>query len=265
VLDPRTGEARSLRLPGEEIENSFALAPGGGAYVVSSRELAFLRIGPAGAPRVAWSQAYDRGTRQKPGQTSRGSGTTPTVMLGGRFVAIADNAEPRMNVQVYDTRPGIRGSRLVCETPVFEAGESASENSLIVAGASIFVENNYGYSVFDSLGGHVPEPGAARVDFDPSRRSCELAWENDEVHIPSVVSKLAAADGTMLTYTKEPYATGIEAWWFTALDAGTGEVLWRRLAGTGPMANNHYAALYLGPTGNLYVGTIDGVIALTRP
>ncbi len=67
----------------------------------------------------------------------------------------------------------------------------------------------------------------------------------------------------MLTYTKPALPSGIDAWYFTGIDAGSGEVLWRRLAGTGPLANNHYAALYLGPTGNLYVGTLGGVIALT--
>lgn len=262
TLNPSTREARSIRFEDADIENSFALAPDGGAYVVTSRELVSLRIGSGGLPQVIWSQAYDRGRRRKPGQSSRASGTTPTVLLGGRFVAIADNAEPRMHVQVYDARPGVRGSWLVCETEVFEPDRSATENSLIAVGGAIFVENNHGYRLFDSLGGHVPESGAARIDFDPRARSCEIAWENDDVYIPSVVSKVSAPDGTMLTYTKEPYPTGVEAWWFTALDANTGEVLWRRLAGTGVLANNHYAAVYVGPGGNLYVGTVGGVIAL---
>ncbi len=258
VVDPRGGEPRSIRFEGTEVENSFALAPGGGAFVVTSEQLVRLRIGADGGPRIVWARDYDNGERLKPGQTSRASGTTPTVMLGGRFVAITDNAEPRMNVQVYAARSG----ELACEVPVFASGESATENSLIAAGRSLFVENNYGYKLLEVTAGHTGEPGVARIDFDPATRTCAPIWENDDVHIPSVVSKVSADDGQMLTYTKPAKPTGIDAWYFTAIDAGTGEVLWERLAGAGPLANNHYAALYLGPTGNLYVGAVGGVIGL---
>jgi hypothetical protein len=263
VLDPGTGEAEATRFEGTEIENSFALAPGGGAFVVTSEQLLRLHIDRSGRPAVVWSEGYDRGVRQKPGQTSRSSGTTPTVMLGGRYVAVADNAEPRMNVVVFDARPAVRGRRLVCEVPVFGSGESATENSLIAAGRSLFVENNYGYKLLDVIGGHSSAPGAARVDLDPGTGTCERVWANDEVRIPSVVSKVSAADGTMLTYTKPEMPSGIDAFYFTALDAATGEVLWERRGGSGPLANNHYAALYVGPDGRLYVGTVGGVIGLT--
>jgi outer membrane protein assembly factor BamB len=263
VLDPATGEAAATRFEGTDIENSFALAPGGGAFVVTSEQLLRLRIDRRGRPALVWSESYDRGERLKPGQTSRASGTTPTVMLGGRYVAITDNAEPRMNVLVYKARARARGQRLVCEVPVFGPGESATENSLIAAGRSLFVENNYGYRLIDLIGGHSSAPGAARVDLDPGAESCEQVWENDEVRIPSVVSKVSAADGTMLTYTKPEMPSGIDAFYFTALDAATGEVLWERRGGTGPLANNHYAALYVGPDGRLYVGSTGGVIGLT--
>ncbi len=261
VLDPKIGRSASIRFEDTEIENSFALAPNGDAFVVTSHELLRLRAGAEG-PEVLWRETYDRGDRAKPGQSSRGSGTTPTVMLGGRYVAITDNAEPRMNVLVYEAGVGPGGPRLVCREPVFAAGESATENSLVAAGRAIFAENNYAYRLFDVLGGHSSEPGAARIDLNPAGTDCETAWENDEAHIPSVVSKVSAADGTFLTYTHPPSPLGVDAWYFTALDAGTGEVLWKRLAGAGPLANNHYAAIYLGPDGRIYVGTLGGVIAL---
>lgn len=261
VLDPRDGSSRAIRFEDADIENSFALVPGGGAIVVTSKELVRLEIARDGGPRIVWRRGYDNGERLKPGQTSRASGTTPTLMLGGRFVAITDNAEPQMHVQVYSAKDGA----LACETPVFESGKSATENSLIAVGPALFVENNYGYKLFSVLGGHSAEPGAARVDFDPRDRTCELVWENDQVRIPSVVSKVSAADGAVLTYTKPAEPAGIDAWYFTAIDAGTGEVMWERRAGTGPAANNHYAALYLGPSGNLYVGTVGGVIGLVDP
>ena len=49
-----------------------------------------------------------------PASSRRGSGTTPTVLPGGR-VAITDNADPRMNVVFYDAANG----REVCRAPVF--------------------------------------------------------------------------------------------------------------------------------------------------
>ena len=75
-------------------------------------------------------------------------------------------------------------------------------------------------------------------------------------------SSSAAASGIVLTYTKTANPLGFDEWWFTGVDAVSGEVRWRRLAGTGPLLNNHYAAGYVGPTGNVYVGTVSGLVAL---
>jgi hypothetical protein len=46
------------------------------------------------------------------------------------------------------------------------------------------------------------------------------------------------------------------------VDAATGEVAWQRLAGSGPLFNNHYAAIYASEAGAVYVGTVAGVAAL---
>lgn len=262
VLDPATGNAQSLVTgPGEapvDIENSFAVIEGGGAYVVTGAELLRLDI-DAGAPVVTWRVPYDRGVRLKPGQTSRASGTTPTVFGDdGRYVAITDNAEPRMNVVVVDTASG--DPVVHCTVPVFGDGESATDNSLIALGESLIVENNYGYTVTAVTGGHTTTAGLTRIDVDDA--GCTVAWESTDVTIPSLVSKGVLADGAVLTYTKPASFLGTDAWWFTAVDAQTGEVRWRRLAGIGPMLNNHYAAGYVGPDGSVYVGTISGVVAL---
>lgn len=261
VLDPATGAAPSLLSgPGGtpvDIENSFAVVEGG-AYVVTGAEL--LRLGIVdGAPAVQWRRAYDAGTRLKPGQTSRASGTTPTVFgEEGRYVAITDNADPRMNVVVFDVSTA--APRELCRVPVFPEGESATENSLIALGDSLVVESNYGYSVTAVAGGHSTVPGLARIDVTGG--GCDVAWESDDITIPSLVSKGVLADGSVLTYSKEPSLLGTDAWWFTSVDARTGEMRWRRLAGVGPLLNNHYAAGYVGPDGSVYVGTISGVVAL---
>ena len=54
-----------------------------------------------GTPTITWQEAYDRGTQVKPGQTSQGSGTSPSYfeMDGRGFVTIMDNATtPHINV-----------------------------------------------------------------------------------------------------------------------------------------------------------------------
>ncbi len=262
LLDTTTGQAQATLVGRDgpvDIENSFALGADGVAYVVTGEDL--LRIEDvAGNLEVAWRFAYDRGERRKPGQTSRASGTTPTVFADGRFVAITDNAEPRMNVVVVD----VSGAepRPHCAVPVFADGMSAGENALIAMDDALFVENNYGYSAFAVAGGRTTVPGFAKIDVDDA--GCSVAWENDDLPIPSLVSKGVAIDGAVLTYTKESSLIGTDAWWFTAVDVRTGEVIWRRLAGVGPMLNNHYAGGYLGPDGSVYVGTISGVVALLK-
>ena len=262
LLDPMTGRAASIVLTGPDgsavdIENSLAVAEGGGAYVVTSVALVRLDIA-GGVPIVRWSEPYDSGTRRKPGQTSRASGTTPTVFHGGDYVAIADNAEPVANVLVFDVT-GVT-PRMHCSVPVFGEDGSATENSLIALGDDLIVENNYGYSLLEVASGRTSTPGLARIDVTST--GCATRWSTDEVTIPSLVSKGVAPDGSILTYTKDFSLLGTDAWWFTAVDAHTGQVRWRRLAGIGPLLNNHYAAGYIGPDGSAYVGTVSGVVGL---
>lgn len=260
VLDPLSGQVRSLPVGSTgpvDIENSFAVIEGGGAYIVTGEDLLRLDI-EDGAPVIRWRFPYDRGERLKPGQTSRASGTTPTVFRGGDFVAITDNAEPRMRVIVVDVRGDTPMEH--CAVPVFEDGLSATENSLIALGDSLVVESNYGYSVTAVAGGYTTVPGLARIDVTDN--GCSPVWTSTDLSIPSLVSKGVLADGSILTYTKEASALGVDAWWFTSVDATTGQVRWRRLAGVGPLLNNHYAAGYLGPDGSIYIGTISGVVAL---
>lgn len=260
-LDTSSGRAEWMRFEDADIENSFAVGSDGRAWVVTSGELAALRA-VGGRPQVQWRQDYDAGTRRKPGQTSRASGTTPTLMAGERYVAITDNADPRMHVVVYDTTARRVGDRAICHVPVFAQDRSATDNSLIAIGDSLFVESNYGYNLFDATFGRSTEPGLVRIDV--TEDGCETVWSNDEIRIPSTVSKGTAA-GVIATYTKGESVAGIDAWWFTAVDATTGDVMWRRLAGTGPMVNNHYAATYVGPDGSMYVGVTGGLVALVPP
>src|SRR5262249_29744508 len=180
----------------------------------------------------------------------------PTLLQGG-YVAITDNADP-MNVVVYRTAatlpPG--RSRVVCEVPVFAAGKSANENSLIGAGSSLIVENNSGYYASTTVNGAVTEPGVSRVDIDADGNGCHVVWSNTTERIPSVVSKLSLETGLIYTFTKDPdpVNTTVDAWFWAALDFESGRLVWKQLAGTGNAFNNHYAGIVLGRDGTAYVG-----------
>ncbi|MFF3085213.1 hypothetical protein ACFVRB_09205 [Streptomyces nojiriensis] len=287
VLDPATGAVSTHVLRGETIANSIAVDESGGVFVVSDHALyRFDSEAPAGGrPVVTWRAAYDRGSRQKPGQLSQGSGTTPTLIgpasgPGGGYVAITDNADPRMKVLVMER--GKAGPEKVCEQPVFAPGRGADENSLVAVGGDLVVENNYGYVVEDHallkgmLGGRQvdTEPGLARVHVDYATRTCSLTWSDSVERVPSVVSKVSLATGLLYTVThpgadelrsarRAGTAAMPDAWYLTALDVRTGERVWSRLLGSGPLFNNHYAPVTLGRDGSAYVGVVGGLVRIT--
>ncbi|HVL90584.1 MAG TPA: hypothetical protein VM841_10170, partial [Actinomycetota bacterium] len=123
TVDPATSDVRSVTLAGEAIANSFAVDETGGVFIVSDHALYRFDAAPGGTPSVTWREVYDRGTRRKPGQVSQGSGTTPTL-VGSDFVAITDNADPKMNVVVYRRGAQVAGGRFVCQAGVFADGVS---------------------------------------------------------------------------------------------------------------------------------------------
>jgi hypothetical protein len=116
TLDPTTGAVATLSLSGEQIRNSLAADETGGVYIVSDHALYRFNAGVLGQPTIAWREVYDRGYRVKSGQYGQGSGTTPTLM-GTKYVAIADNADPQMHVNVYRRAAEMEGSRLLCSVP----------------------------------------------------------------------------------------------------------------------------------------------------
>jgi hypothetical protein len=250
-VDPASGRARVLDL-GEEIANSVAVGEDGGVYVVTVAALYKLAATDSG-PEQVWRAAYDRGSEKKPGQLSRGSGTTPTLMPGG-LVAITDNADTRMHVQFYD----VAESRLVCEVAVFGRGASATDNSLVSLGDAVVVENNFGYgSPLSTVLGRATTGGLARVDVDGD--DCRVAWTSAEV-APTSVAKASLANGLVYAYTTRRSRWGVSAWYVTAIDARSGRTAWSVRTGIGSMFNNHYSSITLSPDGSLYVATLAGLV-----
>ncbi len=263
TLNRSTGAVKITRLPaGEQVTNSVSTDETGGMYVVSTHALYRLDATAAGTPKITWREAYDRGVRLKPGNLSQGSGTTATL-LGKQWVAINDNADPQTNILVYDRRKGVK-KRLHCTQPVLAANEGTTENSLVAAGSSFIIENNYGYGgPTTTILGKTTTPGLSRVMVDA--KGCHIAWTNNEI-APSSVPKASLGNGLLYAYTKpqlsDPLGNAVDAWYFTAIDIRTGKTKWSRLTGTGIQWNNHYASIYLGPDGAAYIATLAGLIRI---
>ena len=258
TVDPVSGQVSSLSL-GEKVGNSFAADETGGVFIVSDGAMYRFDATASGAPAVTWREPYANTGVKKPGQTETGSGTTPTLM-GSDYVAITDNADP-MDVVVYRRAKSAPKGRLVCVQPVFEQGASATDQSLIGAGRSLVVENNYGYSLTATEQGATTSPGIERVDIDSKGTGCRKVWHSDE-RAPSVVPKLSLSTGLVYTYTKPAMSDGTDAWYFTAIDFFTGKTVYKRLAGTGLGFNNNYAPVSIGPDASAYVGALGGLVRL---
>ncbi len=252
TIDPDSGQVGVDDLE-EGIFNSVATDEDGGVYVVTDTALHRLAARPDGTPEVTWRTTYDRGSEQKPGQLSRGSGTTPTLLDNG-VVAITDNAEPRMNVLFLDRSTG----QEICKQPVFEEDRSATGTSLVSLGSAVVVENNHGYSSpLSTVLGFATSPGLARVDLVAGE--CSVRWTSDQV-APSSVAKASWANGLVYSYTKRRSLAGVSSWYVTALDVETGRAMWSVRTGTGALMNNHHAALTIAPDASLWIATLAGLV-----
>jgi hypothetical protein len=257
-----------MKLPaGEIIENAMAADETGGVYLDSSKALYRFDFDPNadtdGEPSITWREPYDGGTHVK--VLSRGSGTTPTLM-GTEYVTFVDNAEPQDHVLVYRRAKVLEdgGSRLVCAEPVFMPGQSNSENSLIATDRSIVVENNFGYrGIKSTLHGSTSKPGIARIDLDADGNGCHTVWTNWEESVASAATqKMSLANGLIYAYTKSKGPVTTDAYYFTAVDFETGKTVYKVLAGTGSLFNDHLSVLYLGPNEAVYVGVLGGMVTM---
>jgi len=253
TIDPDSGEVKVEDL-GEVVQNSFAVGDEDDVYIVSDKALYRFRADADGAPVTVWRKVYDNTGEQKPGQVSAGSGTTPTLH-GDGWVSITDNADP-MHVVVYRRRNG----RQVCEQAVLEKGSGSTDNTLIGAGHSLIVENNYGYTgPTATMNGARTQPGIERVDIEADGEGCLKVWHSDEIS-SSVVPKLSLSNGLVYVYTQDAEGDPDDPWFLTALDFRTGKTVWKRLTGQGIGFNNNYAPVTLGPDGTAYVGVLGGLL-----
>lgn len=251
----------------EHIANSFAVDETGGVFIVSDHAMYRFDYDPSAKYPISrtWRCTYDNGTRTKPGQKSRGSGTTPTLLNIGdfQFVAITDNAAPQMHVVVYRREKDFNGTREVFQQAVFPAKKSDTENSLIGVAGTFIVENNYGYlAPFGSAQLYKTTPGMALINFSNSPKV--IPWANSTLSVPSVVSKVSIPDGLVYTYSMT-FENKTAKWYFTVVDFYTGTVYSQIHTGDGVDFDNHYSAVAIHPTlGNAYVPVNGGIVKISN-
>jgi hypothetical protein len=260
TLDPRTGKVHLMWLRGEQIENSNSVSEAGVA-IVTDHAMYMFRADRSGRPHIIWRANYDRGSARKVGQINQGSGTTPTF-IGDQYVAITDNADSRMHVLVYRRAARLASGqhRLFCSVPVFPAGESATENSLVGWGDGLVVENNYGYlNPTTRIEGDAQPGGVTKVVV--GRSGCRVAWHST-VLSPSVVPKLARGNGLLYLYSPHSVAPGIDEWRLTIVDWRTGKTVGEVTTGRGAPYDNAWAPITLGPRGYAYIACFGGLLSV---
>ena len=274
AVDTATGSVRTVALPaGERVSNSISTAPSGMA-VATDHALYLVAAGRGGRPAVRWRRAYDRGPARKPGQLSRGTGSTPTFFGptdGADYVAVVDNADPRVHLVVVRAT-GDRAGQVVCRPEVLRRGGPGSENSPIGAGRTVVVASTYGYPyprVPEDAGPSRPATapfvgGMTRVDVRPDGSGCDVVW--DSAVRSAAVPRLSTADGTITTMTRRsPVGTaatgGSDTFAYAVLDASNGRSLAEQdLGATGDPLQ---LAGTIGPGRVLWQGTVGSVLRIT--
>jgi len=285
LLNPATyhgiEDLKSIELGEEEfIRNALALTREGAVYIVTTQAMYRVGAGADDQPYIVWAEAYDNSyadnhdPKVRPGQVEQGSGTTPTILGEGKYVAITDNAE-QMNVVVYRTAPDEDfepgQQRIVCTVPVFDfpgGGRGAQWNSLVGSRNSIVVQNTTNYhwdwANYDDAHLETPSlPGIERIDIDPDGMGCTKVWVNTEV-AGAMTLELSTRTGLIYTQDRKWDAeNNVNAYYFVALDFRTGEVVWEKLMGTGDRFDSIGMPVIIGPNEALY-GPLQGGISMLK-
>ncbi|MGW1061756.1 hypothetical protein [Micromonospora rubida] len=269
VHDPDGGATHTYRLPaGERIANSISTVPGRVA-ITSDHALYLFDADAAGTPTPRWRYAYDRGPGRKPGQLSWGSGATPVFFgptSGTEYVAITDNAVPRMNLVVVRADGAAAGPQVVCVQSLFARQPAGgTENAPVAAGRSVFLTNTYGYdypTLPPDAGPSVPQDapftgGLTRVDVRADRSGCDVRWETDTRS--AALPRLSTGDGKLYTVAQQgPLRTDLDPFYFAAVDAHTGTVTDQALLGAALVNPLQTAGTALNRV--YYQGTLTGVV-----
>jgi len=277
----------------EEIQNSFSVGKDG-VYVVSNIALYKLRfneqtknieLDPKWADNYKNGDLiYDNNMENKPGHLNAGSGTTPTLM-DDRFVAICDNDEGKINLNIFRQDNG----ELVSKLPLFGDDGSAVENSAVAYANTYVVANTYGYD--DPFKVNDTPGGIMRFDLNEETGKFEPVdgWPASGIYdCKTATPKLSTRTGMLYVYNRnEDNEKGHRDWQVTGIDFRTGlRVVYSKLyfekggfkdnvnlfMRAGSLGNKNYdrkvfnniwGTFTFGPKNSFYLGTYRGFIKVS--
>lgn len=216
---------------------------------------------------VRWKTAYENAGYLKPGQQNIGSGTTPTLTVtedGIELAAITDNADPRLNVVVYNRQDG----SIITQIPCFEKMRSADEASLIGVSDIFVVENNFGHYPTYPQSQYVPNgPGMEMIKVYPDRSKdqAEKIWNLSNVHFYAM-NMLCRKSGIIFAHTcdwtADSSATKGGMYYISAIDSFNGRVIWRIPLGRGVNYCHEYGGIYFNHNDDLFIGTNHYLVSI---
>ena len=277
LIDPKRNVVRLTKLqqysPAERIDNSISACPQGVSIITSHGIYMLGADASTSKPRIIWSHSYDRGTKQKPGQLSNGSGATATFFgpNGSDYVMLSDNADRQEKLIVYRSADG----SAVGEGPLFTPGASGTENSMIGVQNSIVGACTFGYPYAqypDTKPAYRAQvaPGMERWDVNDDASGITLKWRNNGIY-SAAVPRLSTADNLIYTCERPRGPAGVltgPVVYACAIDMDSGRVVHRqrlpRLANLLAGGDPSQMVGVIDKHGVWWQGTIGGIYRISR-
>lgn len=277
LIDPKRNVVRLTKLqqysPTERIDNSISACPQGVSIITSYAIYMLGADASTSKPRIIWSHSYDRGTKQKPGQLSHGSGATATFFgpNGSDYVMLSDNADRQEKLIVYRSADG----SAVGEGPLFTPGASGTENSMIGVQNSIVGACTFGYPYAqypDTKPAYRAQvaPGMERWDVNDDASGITLKWRNNGIY-SAAVPRLSTADNLIYTCERPRGPAGVltgPVVYACAIDMDSGRVVHRqrlpRLANLLAGGDPSQMVGVIDKHGVWWQGTIGGIYCISR-
>ena len=277
LIDPKRNVVRLTKLqqysPTERIDNSISACPQGVSIITSYGIYMLGADASTSKPRIIWTHSYDRGTKQKPGQLSHGSGATATFFgpNGSDYVMLSDNADRQEKLIVYRSADG----SAVGEGPLFTPGASGTENSMIGVQNSIVGACTFGYPYAqypDTKPAYRAQvaPGMERWDVNDDASGITLKWRNNGIY-SAAVPRLSTADNLIYTCERPRGPAGVltgPVVYACAIDMDSGRVVHRqrlpRLANLLAGGDPSQMVGVIDKHGVWWQGTIGGIYRISR-
>lgn len=277
LIDPKRNVVRLTKLqqysPAERIDNSISACPQGVSIITSHGIYMLGADASTSKPRIIWSHSYDRGTKQKPGQLSHGSGATATFFgpNGSDYVMLSDNADRQEKLIVYRSADG----SAVGEGPLFTPGASGTENSMIGVQNSIVGACTFGYPYAqypDTKPAYRAQvaPGMERWDVNDDASGITLKWRNNGIY-SAAVPRLSTTDNLIYTCERPRGPAGVltgPVVYACAIDMDSGRVVHRqrlpRLANLLAGGDPSQMVGVIDKHGVWWQGTIGGIYRISR-